>query len=139
MVLYEKYMKSAAWEAKKSAYYSKRKKKCASCCTTESIHLHHLSYDNLGDEPFKDLMPLCDMCHGALHRYVNGKKRPLREGSIEFIKLIRAGRSQRMKEYRQKPTYKHVAARTLMTREERIKDMEGGKENATRGLPIVMT
>jgi hypothetical protein len=30
--------------------------------------LHHRTYDRLGSEGYRDLIPLCRSCHGALHR-----------------------------------------------------------------------
>lgn len=65
---YETYIKSQRWQKKKIEFWKIHDKKCVSCGTTESIHLHHASYDRLGNESMDDLVPLCDVCHNTLHR-----------------------------------------------------------------------
>jgi 5-methylcytosine-specific restriction endonuclease McrA len=41
--------------------------KCQVCSSIESLHVHHNTYDNLGDELPTDLIVLCDICHGQFH------------------------------------------------------------------------
>ena len=42
-------------------------KKCAKCKTTENIQLHHRSYENIYQESFSDVVPLCETCHKLFH------------------------------------------------------------------------
>lgn len=36
-------------------------------CTRAAVHIHHLSYRNLGAEPLVDLLALCLPCHALEH------------------------------------------------------------------------
>jgi hypothetical protein len=37
-------------------------------CTGIAHVVHHLSYDNLGDEPLWELRAVCTSCHDKIHR-----------------------------------------------------------------------
>jgi hypothetical protein len=60
---YRRYVKSPKWVARKRQYFDRFPRRCAACGTYPSkaklIHLHHASYENLGNEPDSDLFPLC--------------------------------------------------------------------------------
>jgi hypothetical protein len=34
-----------------------------------NLHVHHLTYDHLGDEPTSDLIVLCGDCHADVHEF----------------------------------------------------------------------
>jgi hypothetical protein len=38
-------------------------------CHAERVHLHHRTYDRLGCEDLRDLIPLCEACHSATHEW----------------------------------------------------------------------
>lgn len=66
---YREYIKSEAWELKKLQYrrsglYTGA---CKACGSTSGIHLHHRSYQRLGQEYLQDLVELCGPCHMAGH------------------------------------------------------------------------
>lgn len=87
------YMQSPRWEARKARYFRAHRRRCHLCDGEHRIHLHHLSYEHLGDEPDGDLMPLCESCHELVHLYA--KQRPtleLRDATMFAIAHIRAGR-----------------------------------------------
>ena len=52
-------MNSAAWSRRKEAYFLLVGRACEDCGATEGLHVHHLTYENLGAEPDKDLRVLC--------------------------------------------------------------------------------
>src|SRR5207249_4359707 len=39
------------------------------------LHVHHLTYDNLGNEPLSDLIVLCEFHHEQEHRLISAKNR----------------------------------------------------------------
>jgi hypothetical protein len=60
---YRRYLKSPQWAERKRRFFATHPRQCAACGTYPSraklIHLHHASYDRLGNEPDSDLFPLC--------------------------------------------------------------------------------
>lgn len=64
----ERYYKSAYWfnvrkEALRLSGY-----RCIECDTTMYLQIHHLNYDNVGEELQEYLQVLCHSCHSKLHR-----------------------------------------------------------------------
>lgn len=42
--------------------------RCEECGATDvALHVHHLTYVNLGDEKDEDLKVLCEPCHKSKH------------------------------------------------------------------------
>lgn len=67
IVDYKEYIKSTVWYQKRLARLKKDNYTCQKCGDTEFLEVHHLTYDNLGDEPIEDLICLCRACHQAIH------------------------------------------------------------------------
>lgn len=65
---YDEYMRSARWERRKVAYFTKHPKVCRACGGTEDIHLHHHTYKRMGHEHDDDLIPLCRPHHTVVHQ-----------------------------------------------------------------------
>lgn len=88
---YKDYLRSDRWQVKRQqvfAYYGKR---CYACRKQAKIlHVHHMSYTNLGNEPIQDLIPLCVACHKKVTRiYKANRRRGLRRVTMDFVKLKR--------------------------------------------------
>ena len=85
---YRQYLLSPGWKRKRQEVLLRDDYTCQ-CCNKrkKKLHVHHHGYENIGDEPLSDLVTLCDLCHGAYHRYLNQEKanRPYHE-DIDFIK-----------------------------------------------------
>lgn len=65
---YEGYISSPKWAAFRTRYFSSDwPSGCVVCSATSRMTLHHVSYVNLGDESFIDVVPLCWPCHDRLH------------------------------------------------------------------------
>ena len=70
---YTDYLRSEAWRQKRWAALKRAHFTCARCgvaSTTRSrveLHVHHLTYDRLGDEFLNDLEVLCKACHENEH------------------------------------------------------------------------
>lgn len=64
---YHKYLHSPEWIAKRDKIKEERKC-CEICGETEKLQVHHLNYDNVGNEKDEDLMLLCEYHHKVLHK-----------------------------------------------------------------------
>lgn len=62
--------------------------------------VHHMSYDNLGNEPMQDLMGLCPECHRGVHREhrAGGRRKDLRQVTLEFIQQRRKQNAKGLRE-----------------------------------------
>ena len=67
--VYEQYITSPAWSARRFAYFQRHVYECRACGAGERLHLHHVTYERMGNEYDDDLMPLCEPCHVAVHKY----------------------------------------------------------------------
>lgn len=81
---YGDYLRSRHWRSLKASYRANRLWVCV-CGAKDDLELHHLSYDNLGDETLDELSPLCTPCHATVHE--GGELDP---NALE--RLIRASR-----------------------------------------------
>jgi 5-methylcytosine-specific restriction endonuclease McrA len=69
------YMASNAWWAKRCLVLERDAYRCQARlpgCTRRADEVHHLTYDNLGNEPLWDLISVCTSCHEAVTR-MNGQ------------------------------------------------------------------
>jgi len=60
---------SADWLAMRGAF-ERAGFRCERCGVPWGLEVHHLTYDNLGDESLEDLICLCRDCHRQLHGLV---------------------------------------------------------------------
>lgn len=65
---YDSYMNSPEWQEKRREVLEAAGFKCERCGTTENLTVHHLNYENLGDEDLADLEVLCTDCHPEADR-----------------------------------------------------------------------
>ena len=67
---YQTYMSSDAWRQKRLLVLERDLHKCTARmkgCTIKADHVHHVSYEFLGDEPLWDLQSVCVNCHRRIH------------------------------------------------------------------------
>lgn len=64
---YQAYMKSDAWKEKRKMALIRDNYTCQICLDSQAEQVHHLSYDNFGNEPLEDLLSVCKPCHDYLH------------------------------------------------------------------------
>lgn len=69
---YEQYLQSKWWRMIIRIY---KDKKCAQCSRKYELNLHHISYENLGEERPNEVITLCKRCHKDLH-YYQGRANP---------------------------------------------------------------
>lgn len=69
---YESYMLSPRWfnSRARRAALTRNGGMCAACGTRRSSHVHHRSYQRLGEELPEDLVALCAGCHRAQHEHM---------------------------------------------------------------------
>lgn len=65
---YAAYLKSSTWKERRTRYFKAHERKCRRCYRKKNIHLHHGTYENLGNELDSDLIPLCARCHNYIHK-----------------------------------------------------------------------
>lgn len=61
------YLQSPEWKALKQIKLEQSNHKCELCNSTSNLHLHHLTYERLGNELLTDLIILCNYCHQLQH------------------------------------------------------------------------
>ena len=63
---YPKYLGSAVWQAKRERVLRRDNWTCQEC-NHVAQEVHHLTYENIGNEAMADLVSLCHRCHRRLH------------------------------------------------------------------------
>lgn len=72
-IKYEDYLKSKEWKTKREKIAQERNYICEKCKKQiiKGYHIHHINYDNFGNEKESDLMFLCKKCHEKIHHREN--------------------------------------------------------------------
>ena len=65
---YSIYLKSDKWREKRQKVLHRAQGICEGCRDADSTEVHHLTYDNVGDEFLFQLVALCHKCHTRLHK-----------------------------------------------------------------------
>jgi hypothetical protein len=63
---YEQYLKSEDWKLVKEKYI-RLDSVCDICGTDKALTLHHISYENCGNEEPEEILCVCSFCHQDLH------------------------------------------------------------------------
>lgn len=84
---YKEYLKTEHWKEVRIKKYKKKKRSCAICGSFEKLEVHHLTYNNIGNEKGEDLRVLCHRCHELAHKLkpVLRKKDRLSEKKYEDL------------------------------------------------------
>lgn len=64
---YQAYLNSPRWQALRQKVFKEYGYRCDQCGSSKNLHVHHITYENLGEENISDLVPLCEDCHKKLH------------------------------------------------------------------------
>ena len=65
-----KYLNSPEWQHRRKLSLQAASYSCEMCGTTgTTLHIHHISYANLYNEPLSDLACVCEDCHDRIHSY----------------------------------------------------------------------
>lgn len=86
---YQEYLSSKHWQTFRQTYLTSRRTEykvmnhlikrdeCA-CCTRRDLelHIHHITYQHLGNETFRDVIRVCSDCHQRIHTRIElGRKK----------------------------------------------------------------
>ena len=64
---YQEFLQSYIWEEKRKVIIMRRGNFCEKCNSKESLQVHHLNYNNVGNESKNDVIVLCKKCHEEEH------------------------------------------------------------------------
>lgn len=64
---YAQYINGPDWQTKRLERLQHDNHRCSRCQSTETLQVHHVTYERLGRERLTDLLTLCDPCHRSEH------------------------------------------------------------------------
>lgn len=76
---YQAYQGSEAWKTRVASVMCRANGNCERCREQKAVHVHHLTYERVGDERLEDLQALCFDCHDEAH-----------EGKLFLDRILRA-------------------------------------------------
>lgn len=65
---YQEYLKTDHWKRTRDSRIRDFGERCAVCCSSQGLEVHHRTYQNLGREKAQDLTVLCRECHELFHK-----------------------------------------------------------------------
>ena len=65
---YQAYLNSNEWQETRQRIFKRDNFRCVKCGESKNLHVHHITYENLGEEKDADLVTLCDKCHKSTHK-----------------------------------------------------------------------
>lgn len=84
---YQEYLQSPHWKRVQYAMYHIRPEDCELCYqTAHTYNIHHIRYENIGNENFDDLVVLCERCHKMVHE--DGYRLKRRNGHRLIVKSM---------------------------------------------------
>ena len=66
---YEAYLQTEHWQRMRVRALEWADYRCQVCDSPYGLHVHHRTYEGLGNEAINDLTVLCDTCHGLFHEF----------------------------------------------------------------------
>jgi 5-methylcytosine-specific restriction endonuclease McrA len=64
---YTAYLQTPEWFAKRQVVFHRANGVCEGCRRLPAVHVHHLTYERVGDELLFDLVAVCRACHQKAH------------------------------------------------------------------------
>ena len=64
---YNNYLKSDQWKAKRAKVLRRSNGICEGCGEERPTHVHHETYERVGNEMLFDLRAVCESCHKIIH------------------------------------------------------------------------
>lgn len=69
---YNDYMLSPKWQRQRANRMAIDNNECKLCFSKTQLHVHHITYDNFGNEPMNELITVCKPCHEKIHGHEIG-------------------------------------------------------------------
>src|SRR4051812_39820826 len=115
---YLDYLKSNHWKSLSRACRERDGHQCVWCGSTETLDVHHITYERFGNERPEDLVTICRDCHKTRHAI-----HPIRDKDWTRIR-------EEVPDYNPRKTYSHRQIE-LMAEKILIRDLEkrGHREN----------
>jgi len=66
---YHEYIQTAEWRQKAELKKKSVNHCCQVCNSSDNLHVHHRTYENMGNERDNDLTVLCKDCHQLFHKH----------------------------------------------------------------------
>jgi len=67
-LVYSEYLQTKHWQQVRRKQLKISDYKCQLCSKENTkLHIHHKTYENIGNEKSKDLITLCEICHKKVH------------------------------------------------------------------------
>ena len=66
--IYHNYLNTKEWFDKRNLALEYADYKCCRCSKKENLQIHHLNYNNIGNEYVGDLEVVCSSCHKKIHK-----------------------------------------------------------------------
>lgn len=70
---YSTYLRSPEWVKKRQLVMRRSDGVCEGCMEAEAVHVHHLTYEHVGNELLFELVALCETCHHVCHEHLGGE------------------------------------------------------------------
>lgn len=64
---YHKYLKSKEWQNKRKQVMDRCGGICEACKANPATQIHHITYQNLGNENLWELLGTCEKCYETIH------------------------------------------------------------------------
>lgn len=64
---YEDYINSQKWQRQRANRMAIDNNECKLCFSRTNLHVHHITYENFGNEPMNELITVCKSCHEKIH------------------------------------------------------------------------
>lgn len=71
---YTEYLNSDKWKLKRKKVLERDNHLCQACLTNRAEQIHHLTYNNIYDEPLYELISVCKICHIKIEQQKQAKK-----------------------------------------------------------------
>lgn len=85
---YHNYLRSPEWAVRRQWMLDEASYRCQLCGESQSLQVHHRSYDNVGRERKSDLTVLCGDCHARFHDKVASPAPQRTDGLSAYRKVV---------------------------------------------------
>ena len=84
---YQEYLSSYEWRIIRKKVLDIDNHKCVPCSKKSNLHIHHITYKNVGNEDTNDLLTLCSSCHKFIHQMNYAERKDTERIWVELRQL----------------------------------------------------